>query len=77
LNQPIFVPDAPSPEARKGLVLISKLLQNLANGTEFTGKDEYSLAMNEFISTHIFLTYELFAELAVSNYKNSSSLSLC
>jgi len=43
----------PSPENRRGLVLITKLLQGLANGVEFDGsKEEYMRSFNKFITTN-------------------------
>jgi len=45
---------APSPKAGRTLVLISKLLQNLANGVEFDGtKEEYMKRMNRIITRNI------------------------
>eukprot|EP00163_Fabomonas_tropica_P001240 TRINITY_DN1094_c0_g1_i2.p1 TRINITY_DN1094_c0_g1~~TRINITY_DN1094_c0_g1_i2.p1 ORF type:complete len:531 (+),score=91.00 TRINITY_DN1094_c0_g1_i2:231-1823(+) len=39
----------PSPKARRNLVLITKVMQNLANGMEFGKKEPYMCRMNSFI----------------------------
>jgi len=45
-----LAPAAPPANARRGLVLVSKLLQNLANHQEFDGaKEDYMAFSNEFI----------------------------
>eukprot|EP00002_Diphylleia_rotans_P015068 TRINITY_DN2918_c0_g1_i1.p1 TRINITY_DN2918_c0_g1~~TRINITY_DN2918_c0_g1_i1.p1 ORF type:complete len:640 (-),score=115.45 TRINITY_DN2918_c0_g1_i1:482-2401(-) len=56
MNPAIVFPDRaqlvhePIPkDMKRGLILISKVLQNLANGVEFGGKELYLLDMNEFI----------------------------
>ena len=43
------IESAPSLEARRGLILISKGLQNLSNGVQFGSKEAYMMPMNEFI----------------------------
>ncbi len=44
-----IVPLKVTPEARRKLVLIGKILQNLANGIEFTDKEQYMKLTNDFI----------------------------
>lgn len=49
-----LVSEPPSKEARRGLILVSKLLQNLANGVEFDGsKEEYMKSMNHFVTSNL------------------------
>ena len=44
---------SPEPSARRGLVLISKLLQNLANGTEFDfSKEVFMCGFNEVLAKY-------------------------
>merc|ERR1712146_265498 len=44
--------EAPRPQCQRQLVLISKVLQNLANGVEFGKKEEFMQVMNDFIRTN-------------------------
>jgi len=49
-----LVSEPPPKEARRGLILVSKLLQNLANGVEFDGsKEEYMKSMNHFVTSNL------------------------
>jgi len=56
--------DEPVPQAQRGLILISKLLQNLSNGIEFDSFDEYYQEMNKFIVTRMASLYSFFDRLA-------------
>eukprot|EP00698_Gefionella_okellyi_P007941 TRINITY_DN1947_c0_g1_i3.p1 TRINITY_DN1947_c0_g1~~TRINITY_DN1947_c0_g1_i3.p1 ORF type:complete len:801 (-),score=169.39 TRINITY_DN1947_c0_g1_i3:30-2432(-) len=59
-NPAILAPEAfglspaqPGPSARRNLVLITKLLQNLANGVEFDGlKEGYMVPLGSFVTDH-------------------------
>lgn len=44
--------EPPSPEARRHLLLVAKVLQTLANGTRFGQKESYMIYLNSFIDTH-------------------------
>jgi hypothetical protein len=55
-------------EARRALVLVSKLLQNLANGKLFGSKEAYMVPMQEFILSHQEEIKDFFDELAVSPF---------
>jgi len=48
-----LVKKVPSKNARRSLVLITKVLQNLANEIVFGKKESYMLKMNDFITTNI------------------------
>jgi len=48
-----LVKKIPSKNARRSLVLITKVLQNLANEIVFGKKESYMLKMNDFITTNI------------------------
>ncbi len=52
---------------RRSLVLISKVLQNLANDVEFGDKEPYMAVMNYFIIKKRKALQEFFSELAVCN----------
>eukprot|EP01112_Ceratiomyxa_fruticulosa_P013951 TRINITY_DN3958_c0_g1_i1.p1 TRINITY_DN3958_c0_g1~~TRINITY_DN3958_c0_g1_i1.p1 ORF type:complete len:612 (+),score=150.03 TRINITY_DN3958_c0_g1_i1:172-2007(+) len=45
-----LIEEVPSPKARRSLILVSKILQNLANQVEFGNKEEYMCIMNGFIT---------------------------
>lgn len=62
VNPPLL----PSVEAktRRALILISKCLQNLANGIEFGVKEPYMVPMNAFISNNDATVKRFFDELA-------------
>jgi GTPase-activator protein for Ras-like GTPase/Bacterial Ig domain/Concanavalin A-like lectin/glucanases superfamily len=44
---------APSMASRRGLVLVSKGVQNLSNGVQFGSKEEYMMPMNQFIVSNL------------------------
>ena len=47
-----FLPQPPEPGERRKLVLITKLLQNLANKVRFGSKESFMMPLNEFIDTN-------------------------
>jgi len=46
-----LLPSAPRPSVRKQLLLVSKVLQNLANGVQFGEKEPNMTCMNEFLTS--------------------------
>eukprot|EP01104_Vermistella_antarctica_P014857 TRINITY_DN4749_c0_g2_i1.p1 TRINITY_DN4749_c0_g2~~TRINITY_DN4749_c0_g2_i1.p1 ORF type:complete len:924 (-),score=223.20 TRINITY_DN4749_c0_g2_i1:464-3235(-) len=65
-------PEAPGKNARRGLILVSKLLQNLANGVEFDGaKEEYTTPMNRVITGNLQNILNFFDGLAEYNGSRS------
>ncbi|KAL6075862.1 Ras GTPase-activating protein 1 [Balamuthia mandrillaris] len=50
-------------EVRRGLVLISKVVQNLANGVEFGNKEPHMLLLNQFINEKMTAVREFFDKL--------------
>lgn len=52
-------------DARRALILISKVLQNLANGIQFGAKESYMNEMNKFITDNITECRNFLDELAV------------
>lgn len=65
-----------SVEAQRGLILISKLLQNLSNGIEFEdSKKEYVPELNQFLSENSKKLHHFFEKLAV--WHPSSFALLC
>ncbi|GAM24112.1 hypothetical protein SAMD00019534_072870 [Acytostelium subglobosum LB1] len=68
-----LIQNTPTVESRRGLVLVSKLLQNLANEMPFGGiKEEYMIYLNEFISSNSAKINVYFNELAYENNANNT-----
>eukprot|EP00736_Rhodelphis_marinus_P011867 Rmarinus@m.14082 len=55
----------PSPQSRRNLILISKLLQNLSNNVEFGDKEAYMFACNSFIFQYRDIVSKFLSEMAV------------
>ena len=55
---------------RRALILVSKSLQNLANGLEFGSKEQFMQPMNDFIKENTPAVQQFFDNLAVhfTNY---------
>jgi len=62
--------EPPNETAQRYVVLISKTLQNIANGTLPGKKEEYMASLNEFISGHIKEATEFFERLTVLSQDN-------
>jgi len=54
-------------EARRGLVLISKIIQNVANGLEFGKKEPFMEELNPFINENIERAKKFFDEITNTN----------
>ncbi|KYQ96896.1 Ras GTPase activation domain-containing protein [Tieghemostelium lacteum] len=69
--------ESPSTDSRRGLVLVSKLLQNLANEMPFgVGiKEEYMQYLNDFITNNSERIHVFFDKLASNQYQESIPLS--
>lgn len=63
----IFI-ESISEKARRGLVLISKIVQNIGNGVEFGKKESYMIPLNDVISNNIPRVNQLFDQIAVFIY---------
>lgn len=61
--------EPPSSESRRALVLVTKTLQNLANGLYFGEKEEYMENLNEFIKSKLEVVTSYFEKLAVNLFK--------
>lgn len=55
--------EPPSDKVQRQLILVSKILQNLANGIQFGKKEEFMKKMNEFIETNIEKLQEFLEQL--------------
>lgn len=51
--------------AKRGLTLIAKTLQNLANGVTFGKKESFMEPMNEFIETHTDECFQYFEQVSI------------
>ena len=59
-------------EAQRGLILISKLLQNLSNGIEFDeSQEKYMSDLNKFLAEKMSVVQSFFNKLAVIFISNA------
>jgi len=70
----IVAPDAegliaatPSKEMRRGLLLIAKIVQNLANNVLFGAKESYMFPLNDFLTQNIYRVTTFLREISVSS----------
>jgi neurofibromin 1 len=68
----IVAPDAeglitttPSKEMRRGLLLIAKIVQNLANNVLFGAKESYMFPLNDFLTQNIYRVTTFLREISV------------
>ena len=61
----ISLAEPPSPTAQRQYILISKVLQNLANNTLPGAKEEYMRALNDFITTNLEEMKDFFEKILV------------
>lgn len=60
-----LVATLPSKEMRRGLLLIAKVIQNLANNVLFGAKEPYMFPLNEFLAQHIYRVTTFLREISV------------
>lgn len=68
--------EPPSASARRLLILITKVLQNLSNDVEFGSKEPYMTKMNDFIQSNRVKLTQFYERLVVRN-SNSILSSIC
>lgn len=61
-----LVSTAPSREMRRGLLLVAKVIQNLANNVLFGVKEPYMFSLNEFLVHNVFDITRFLHEISVS-----------
>ena len=61
-----LISNTPSKEMRRGLLLIAKVVQNLANNVLFGAKEPYMYPLNDFLSQNIFYVTGFLREISVS-----------
>lgn len=54
------------------MILVSKVLQNLANGVEFGSKESHMVALNDFILENMPTVHSFFDNLTVSSFVPSN-----
>ena len=60
-----LVSNAPSKEMRRGLLLIAKVVQNLANNVLFGAKEPYMFPLNDFLAQNIYRVTTFLREISV------------
>jgi neurofibromin 1 len=60
-----LVSSAPSKEMRRGLLLIAKVIQNLANNVLFGAKEPYMFPLNHFLTQNIYRVTTFLREISV------------
>ncbi|KAK0635111.1 hypothetical protein B0T17DRAFT_515391 [Bombardia bombarda] len=61
-----LVAAAPSKEMRRGLLLIAKVIQNLANNVLFGAKEPYMFPLNDFLTQNIYRVTTFLREISVA-----------
>lgn len=56
-----------TPNQSRTLLLVAKVLQNMANGIPFGGKEQYMMPLNEFLTANTPLVRDFLTELSVIN----------
>ena len=72
-----LVSSTPSKEMRRGLLLIAKIVQNLANNVLFGAKEPYMYPLNEFLAHNIYHVTTFLREISVCPRVSPSSHYLC
>ena len=62
-----LVATAPSKEMRRGLLLIAKVIQNLANNVLFGAKEPYMFPLNHFLTQNIYYVTTFLRDISVSS----------
>ncbi|TQS39320.1 hypothetical protein Golomagni_00158 [Golovinomyces magnicellulatus] len=60
-----LIDSSPSKEMRRGLLLIAKVVQNLANNVLFGAKESYMYPLNDFLTQNIFRVTTFLREISV------------
>ena len=61
-----LISTAPSKEMRRGLLLIAKIIQNLANNVLFGAKESYMFPLNDFLTQNIYEVTAFLRAISVS-----------
>ena len=60
-----LISSTPSKEMRRGLLLIAKIVQNLANNVLFGAKESYMFPLNDFLTQNIYRVTTFLREISV------------
>ena len=71
-----LVSATPSKEMRRGLLLIAKIIQNLANNVLFGAKEPYMFPLNRFLAQNIWRVTTFLREISVSAKIQYTSVSI-
>jgi len=66
-----LLPEPPSASVQRQLVLLSKILQNLANGLRFGKKEEFMMKLNDFIDSNILTLQRFYDHLSTPKDTNT------
>jgi neurofibromin 1 len=72
-----LIASAPSKEMRRGLLLIAKVVQNLANNVLFGAKEPYMFPLNDFLTQNIYRVTTFLREISVCFSFIVSAFALC
>lgn len=68
-----LISNTPSKEMRRGLLLIAKIVQNLANNVLFGAKESYMFPLNDFLTQNIYRVTTFLREISVCSLPLSDS----
>jgi len=63
-----LLPAPPTNEVQRQLILLSKILQNLANGLRFGMKEEFMMKLNDFIDNNMLTLHKFYDHLEVPSH---------
>lgn len=69
-----LISTTPSKEMRRGLLLIAKIIQNLANNVLFGVKEPYMLPLNDFLTQNIYRVTAFLRDISVSLFLPNHSI---
>ena len=64
---------SPSKDMRRGLLLIAKVIQNLANNVLFGAKEPYMFPLNDFLTQNIYRVTTFLREISVRSRLSTNS----
>ncbi|KAG9237075.1 hypothetical protein BJ875DRAFT_533185 [Amylocarpus encephaloides] len=69
-----LISSSPSKEMRRGLLLIAKVVQNLANNVLFGAKEPYMFPLNDFLTQNIYRVTTFLREISVAPNMNEPTI---
>ncbi|KFY44765.1 hypothetical protein V495_03267 [Pseudogymnoascus sp. VKM F-4514 (FW-929)] len=71
-----LISTAPSKEMRRGLLLIAKIIQNLANNVLFGAKESYMFPLNDFLTQNIYEVTAFLRAISVAPHVETTSIEM-